>query len=147
MSDPNDITGRGFGEASERPASGLGEGAGPAAREMPGPGPGEASTSGDQPVTGTSDTVADADLGPLFEEAEVQDAKQRWRDIQAGFVDDPQAALKHADELNNEIIHALTSALETRMRAMQQGVANADTERLRIGLRQYGQLLERVLRL
>lgn len=122
-----DVSGHGFGAAGDsRP-----------------PGDMEAMDRGDV----TEGHMAGEHLGPLFEEADVKDARQRWRDIQAGFVDDPHMALQRADELNDEIVRSLTSALDARMRTLQEGITNADTEQLRIGLRQYHELLDHILAL
>jgi hypothetical protein len=126
LAEPTEVTGRGFGEV------------------------GDSRSPGDVEVAGEGDEgghAADGDLGPLFDDADVKDTRGQWHNIQASFVDDPHAALKRADELNDQIVRSLTSALETRRRMLQEGIANADTEQLRMGLRHYGQLLDRILAL
>jgi hypothetical protein len=120
------VTGRGFGEVGDSRS------------------PGDVEINGE---TRVADRTADDSCEPLFDTEHVKGARARWHDIQAGFVDDPHAALRRAAELNDEIISALASALETRKRALQEGVASADTEQLRIGLRRYHQLLDHILAL
>jgi hypothetical protein len=99
---------------------------------------------------GTESTSADGgieDLGPLFESQHTKEIQQRWHDIQAMFVDDPGDALRRAGELNDEVVSSLTTALDDRKHTLEQGIANGDTEQLRIGLRQYRQMLDRILAL
>ncbi|MCW2915201.1 MAG: hypothetical protein JWN52_3269 [Actinomycetia bacterium] len=63
------------------------------------------------------------------------------------FVDDPGDALRRAGELNDEVVSSLTTAPDDRKHTLEQGIANGDTEQLRIGLRQYRQILDRILAL
>jgi hypothetical protein len=65
----------------------------------------------------------------------------RWREVQAGFVDDPKAAVAAAESLLHEVTSALTSAVEARSKA---GDAT-DTEALRTRLRSYRTVVERLL--
>jgi hypothetical protein len=85
------------------------------------------------------------DLGSLFEST--KEIQQRWHDLQAAFVDDPHAALRQARELNDEVVSSLASALDERKHALEQEISSGDTERLRIGLRQYHQMLDQILAL
>jgi hypothetical protein len=99
---------------------------------------------------GTEGTSSDGrieDLGPLFESQHTKEIQQRWHDIQATFVDDPGDALRRAGELNDEVVSSLTTAPDDRKHTLEQGIANGDTEQLRIGLRQYRQILDRILAL
>lgn len=83
----------------------------------------------------------------LFDQdpAEVQ---ARWRDLQAAFVDDPGEAVQRADGLVGEVVDALTSALSNRTNALRdrwKDTESADTEQLRLALRDYRNVLERLL--
>lgn len=83
----------------------------------------------------------------LFDQdpAEVQ---ARWRDLQAAFVDDPGEAVQRADGLVGEVVDALTSALASRTNALRdrwKDTGSADTEQLRLALRDYRSVLERLL--
>ncbi len=74
----------------------------------------------------------------------------RWRDLQAAFVDDPSEAVQRADGLVEEVVEALTSALTTRtgeLREKWKGADGGDTEQLRLALREYRGVLERLLAL
>ena len=72
------------------------------------------------------------------------DYQQRWREVQAGFVDDPRDAVERADQLVEEAVTALTTrrqALTDRWKNSDQG----DTEQLRLALREYRSLLEELV--
>ncbi|MGW0802748.1 hypothetical protein [Nonomuraea sp. NPDC002799] len=74
----------------------------------------------------------------------------RWRDLQAGFVDDPSEAVQRADGLVGEVVESLTSSLTTRTNALRdrwKDAETADTEQLRLALRDYRSVLERLLAL
>ena len=73
--------------------------------------------------------------------------RERWRELQARFVDDPHAATAAADDLIGEAVESLTAAL-----AEQRGQLGAwraggdfDTERLRVAVTGYRDFLDRVL--
>ncbi|MFV2010449.1 MULTISPECIES: hypothetical protein [unclassified Micromonospora] len=82
--------------------------------------------------------------------AEQADAfRDRWRDVQLRFVDDPHAAAGEAQSLVTEAVEALTAAL-TAQRDELGGWTDAgpeDTEQLRMAVRRYRDLLDRVLSL
>jgi hypothetical protein len=85
----------------------------------------------------------------LFDQdpARVQD---RWRDVQASFVDDPGEAVQRADALLGEVVESLTSSLTSRTDALRDRWKDAgapDTEQLRLALRDYRNVLERLLAL
>jgi len=58
--------------------------------------------------------------------------RERWRDIQSGFVDDPPTAVASADDLVRETLHATP-------------LAESGTEPLRQALRGYRTVLESLL--
>ncbi|MEU4510206.1 hypothetical protein AB0G05_11965 [Nonomuraea wenchangensis] len=85
----------------------------------------------------------------LFDQdpAEVQ---SRWRDLQAAFVDDPGDAVRRADGLLNEVVESVTASLNGRTSALRERWKDAgspDTEQLRQALREYRNVLERLLAL
>lgn len=74
--------------------------------------------------------------------------ESRWREVKAGFVDDPRDSVGRADALCDEIVRALTTALgEQRQELQRQWHGDADTERMRTALCAYGVLLERLISL
>ncbi|HEX4813298.1 MAG TPA: hypothetical protein VFV66_11160 [Nonomuraea sp.] len=85
----------------------------------------------------------------LFDQdpAQVQD---RWREVQASFVDDPGEAVQRADTLVGEVVESLTSSLTTRTNALRdrwKDTGTPDTEQLRLALRDYRNVLDRLLAL
>jgi hypothetical protein len=92
-----------------------------------------------------SDDPADvSELGPLFGASEASDFQQRWQNIQAGFVDDPESAVRDANDLTETILTSLTRALEDRRQALGRSARDGDTEQLRLVLRQYRNVLDEV---
>ncbi|MCP2344029.1 hypothetical protein [Nonomuraea roseoviolacea] len=161
----DDLTGANDENARRDPyATGVSTGPGPAVDEdLTGP----AHTAQDTPpVTGDDATGVDGGAKPshaapadivLFDRdpAEVQ---ARWRELQAGFVDDPGDAVRRADGLVGEVVEALTSALTSRTGELRQRWSGSgengndtdtdtDTEQLRLALREYRTVLERLLAL
>jgi hypothetical protein len=101
-------------------------------------------------VTGVAES-APAHAAPqdssLFDQdpAEVQG---RWREVQTSFVDDPADAVQRADDLVGEVVEALTSSLTARTGELRDRWKDAgDTEQLRLALREYRVVLERLLTL
>jgi len=74
--------------------------------------------------------------------------RNRWRDVKAVFVDDPADAVRQAGALTGEAVDELTAAL-SRLRQEREGTSGegkeTDTERLRVALRGYGALIDRIL--
>jgi hypothetical protein len=78
------------------------------------------------------------------------DVRNRWHDLQASFVDDPRDAVQRADSLLEDLRAALHQAMESRTRELQDLWKNADhndTERLRMALRSYRDVMHRLLSL
>ncbi|MEV1249129.1 hypothetical protein ACIBO2_26135 [Nonomuraea sp. NPDC050022] len=83
----------------------------------------------------------------LFDQdpAEVQG---RWRELQTSFVDDPSDAVQRAEGLVEEVVEAITSGLTARTGELRDRWKGAgDTEQLRLALRDYRVVLERLLTL
>lgn len=108
-----------------------------------------------------ADDVPDADLqgetfqeedrhtGPLFDQDPAQ-LQERWRDLQWAFVDDPRQTVERAGGLVEEVVTTLTTTLTTRtseLRDRWKNTAENDTEQLRLALREYRDVLERLLTL
>ncbi|MFD9467017.1 hypothetical protein [Streptomyces sp. NPDC060027] len=79
----------------------------------------------------------------------------RMRHAVGGFVDGPQASVEEADHVLEELAGRFTEAVTRRRRALrtswQSGgegkAADSDTERLRLALRDYREMTERLLKL
>jgi hypothetical protein len=86
--------------------------------------------------------------GPLLPAEMVQELRGRWDQVQTGFVDEPRAAVKQADEL---VAFAMKRLAETfageRGRLEQQWDRGDDvsTEDLRQTLRKYRSFFQRLL--
>ncbi|MEU5882577.1 hypothetical protein [Spirillospora sp. NPDC047279] len=85
---------------------------------------------------------------------EVKDAerfRERWHEVQANFVDDPREAVKKADELTTEVVEAMKQAVGSRKRSLddrwrsEKEDDQPDTERHRLALRAYRDLVDRLL--
>jgi hypothetical protein len=68
--------------------------------------------------------------------------RARWRELQADFVDDPQRAVRAADEVVDEVMRAIT---EHRARLAGEWQGHTDTEHLRLALREYRSFVDRLL--
>ncbi|GIF15388.1 hypothetical protein [Actinoplanes teichomyceticus] len=79
----------------------------------------------------------------FFPEAETQPLRERWRDIQLRFVDDPKGSTAEAAALVDETIEKLTDALRRHRGSLASGAD--DTEALRVELRAYRDVLDRLL--
>jgi hypothetical protein len=91
-------------------------------------------------------------VGPLLDQETTAGLRDRWRDVQLRFVDDPQAALGEARGLVGEAVESLTSALAAQRDKLDHdgddGTGNDDggeTERIRLSIRRYRDFLDRVL--
>ncbi len=75
-----------------------------------------------------------------------EDITTRWRDIQATFVDDPRAAVRHADALVAEAMDRVARTMSDRRGTLGHSWSeeSTSTEDLRTCLQGYRALLERV---
>lgn len=75
-----------------------------------------------------------------------EDIATRWRDIQATFVDDPRAAVRHADALVAEAMDRVARTMSDRRGTLGHSWSeeSTSTEDLRTCLQGYRTLLERV---
>jgi hypothetical protein len=89
-----------------------------------------------------------ATAGPTLGEEQAGDFRQRWRDLQAGFVDDPRQAVRAADDLAREVLDTLAAKIVDK-RDVEGWTAGdgSRTEDLRMSLRQHRTLVDRLLEL
>jgi hypothetical protein len=131
-------------------------GVAPDSRNAPETGAGAGTDSETVIVTGSGQVPSDetpAHAAPkeivLFDQ-DPAETQARWRDLQASFVDDPGQAVHRADDLVEEVVEALTSSLTARtgeLRERWKSADGGDTEQLRLALRDYRGVLERLLAL
>lgn len=96
---------------------------------------------------GAPGTVSGGVQEKLIASAEAERFRQRWHEVQAAFVDDPGESVRKADGLASEAVDALGRALAAHRRSLTEALEGgeaADTERLRLALRGYRDLLDRI---
>jgi hypothetical protein len=74
--------------------------------------------------------------------------RQRWADVQARFVDDPQEAVRTADGLVAELMQSLAQGFSEHkgsLEAQWQSGGDPDTEELRQALQRYRSFFDRLL--
>ena len=86
---------------------------------------------------------ADDEHFALFDEAEADELRTRWRAVQTAFVDDPKGAVRDADQLVTRVIRTLT-AQKNELDEQLHG-RPAETEELRLALRRYRTLFNQLL--
>jgi hypothetical protein len=107
----------------------------------------------DEPrVEGASASRKDSNLPPehppLFPEKDVVDLRNRWSDIQTGFVDEPRRAVEHADSLVAEVMKRLAESFAAERATLEKQWDRGDnvtTEDLRVALQRYRSFFDRLL--
>jgi len=109
-----------------------------ATTEEPGPDNAAELAPGDVPAPESTTLWAGEDSEAL---------RERWREVQARFVDDPRGAAASADDLIGEVVESVTGALAAQRQQLGQWRAGGDfdTERLRVAVTGYRDFLDRVL--
>ncbi len=88
------------------------------------------------------------DIAPLFPENELQDFRARWDQVQISFVDEPRQAVEKADNLVANVVKRIAeqySAQRERLDEQWDSGDDVSTEDLRLGLRRYRSLFDRLL--
>jgi hypothetical protein len=86
--------------------------------------------------------------GTLLPEDVVQDLRNHWSNVQSGFVDEPQAAVRQADELIAIAMKRLAEGFTEQRNNFERqwsGGKDVSTEDLRVALRRYRAFFERLL--
>jgi hypothetical protein len=84
----------------------------------------------------------------LLSDDELQTIVTRWREIQAGFVDEPRRAVGEADALVTHLMGRLAEVFASERERLESRWSQQDdvsTEDLRQGLRRYRSFFERLL--
>jgi hypothetical protein len=97
-----------------------------------------------------SDTAKGDRIEQLMGQEEAVAFRARWREVQSDFVDDPEDAVRRADDLASEVLNALIESLNGHKRTLDdrwrtEKDDKSDTERLRQALRGYRDFLDRML--
>jgi hypothetical protein len=88
------------------------------------------------------------ELAALFLGPVADDFRQRWDEIQIGFVDDPRNAVQRADELVAQVMKTLAESFAEQRGRIESGIGGggqSDTEALRVGLQRYRSFFQRLL--
>jgi hypothetical protein len=78
----------------------------------------------------------------LFNGDTVTRLRARWRELQADFVDDPERAVREADEVVDEVVRTIT---DQRQRLAGEWQGHTDTEHLRLAMREYRTFVDHLL--
>jgi hypothetical protein len=95
-----------------------------------------------------TDSTLAGQPGPVLAPETALDFRERWRGIQAEFIDDPRRAVQDADRLVTDVTQAFTTRLEQRQRSLTSGWqqdGRQETEQLRLTMRHYRALVDQVL--
>jgi hypothetical protein len=92
------------------------------------------------PLTGATESPGAVGL---FEEDAVNRFRDRWRELQSGFVDDPAQAVRGADELVDEIMRELAERRQNLEEQWRDGAG--DTEELRVAIQEYRAFFNQLL--
>jgi hypothetical protein len=90
----------------------------------------------------------DSELSPLFSDDEERDFRNRWKDIQTGFVDEPRRSVEQADELIAKLLQRLAESFSEQRSHLERQWEKSDsasTEDLRLALRRYRSFFDRLL--
>ncbi|WP_410570218.1 hypothetical protein [Amycolatopsis sp. cmx-4-61] len=89
----------------------------------------------------------DVEAPPLIDEEKVTGFRDRWQNVQAGFVDDPKQAVQQADELVAGVISALATTFAEHKSELESQWQQGEpaTEELRIALRRYRSFFDQLL--
>jgi hypothetical protein len=94
-------------------------------------------------VVATSQTTMDTEA-TLLPANDIERYRDEWRAVQSGFVDDPQAAVRDADKLLEQVVDTFTSRLAARRTELSNG-EDHETEHLRQALRSYRSLFDQLI--
>ncbi|WP_414945389.1 hypothetical protein [Amycolatopsis sp. cmx-11-32] len=83
----------------------------------------------------------------LFDNVDVDRFRDSWQGIQTAFVDDPQRAVKEADELVAVVIQNLAATFADHKKELESAWSQGEpaTEDLRIALRRYRSFFNQLL--
>ncbi|HEY2984359.1 MAG TPA: hypothetical protein VGJ38_09420 [Jatrophihabitantaceae bacterium] len=103
----------------------------------------------DPQPSATDDTGANREPStPLLEGDELHGVIERWREIQAQFVDEPRTVVREADALVADLMQRLARMFAGEREQLESRLASGDsasTEDLRQGLQRYRSFFERLL--
>jgi hypothetical protein len=81
----------------------------------------------------------------LLGSLDAADIRNRFLDIQAGFVDEPRQAVEEAGRFVDDLVRQVAEALQAQRGQVGGAAAEGSTEDLRLALRGYRQFVDRIL--
>ncbi|MDN5916818.1 MAG: hypothetical protein L0I76_17220 [Pseudonocardia sp.] len=107
---------------------------GPPDQGRAGGAPGGAGTPGEEPV-------------PVMRPHRAESFRDRWNAVQGEFVDRPREAVEQADELVGDLLEELSWMFRNQRADLEQAWSDEEgsTENLRVALRRYRELFDRLL--
>jgi hypothetical protein len=89
----------------------------------------------------------DVETPELIDEEKITGFRDRWQNVQTGFVDDPKQAVRQADELVAAVISALATTFAEHKSELESQWQQGEpaTEELRIALRRYRSFFDQLL--
>jgi len=84
----------------------------------------------------------------LLSENDLSSFRERWDDVQAGFVDDPKTAVENADRLVDQTLRRLTETFAHERANLETTWSRGEevsTEDLRVALQRYRSFFNRLL--
>jgi hypothetical protein len=104
--------------------------------EPPADAPADTTAAADAPAAGTPALLGSLDTGAI---------RNRFLDIQAGFIDEPRQAVEEAGRFVDDLLRQVADSLQ-QQRGQLAGVTDeSSTEDLRLALRAYRQFVDRLL--
>ena len=100
-------------------------------------------TPADAAVVAATPVAADADA--LLGSLDAGDIRNRFLDIQAGFIDEPRQAVEEAGRFVDDLLGQVADALQQQRGQLAGATEEASTEDLRLALRAYRQFVDRLL--
>jgi hypothetical protein len=107
-----------------------------------------AESDSEAPLARDDAREADQPLAQLFPARRAAELRERWRSVQARFVDDPGTTVKEADGLVAEVLEELEAGFRDARSSLERQWNDGDdasTEDLRVALQRYRSFFERLL--
>ncbi|MDP9210218.1 MAG: hypothetical protein M3O65_17365, partial [Actinomycetota bacterium] len=86
-----------------------------------------------------------ADTPALLGSLDAGEIRNRFLDIQAGFIDEPRQAVEEAGRFVDDLLRQVADALQQQRDQLAGATDEGSTEDLRLALRAYRQFVDRLL--
>lgn len=109
----------------------------------------DAFTKNDDRIAGRTNIAQNAAPAALFNDNEVGEFRNRWSNIQTGFVDEPRKAVEDADNLVASLMKKLAEGFANERANLEKQWDRGDnvsTEDLRVALQRYRSFFDRLLK-